>query len=212
MDSTVFDEDYFMRGPETGKSLYSRYSWKPELTIPMAQRIIDHCGIKKGARVLDFGCARGYTVKAMRGLGIDAYGYDISEWAVRNADPEVIYHVTNEKSIAFSEGAKYEWIIAKDVLEHVEYVEYKVIELMNLAREGVFAVVPLSRFDNSPYVVEEYEKDVTHCQRWTLATWVKMFLRPGWTVEASYRVPGVKDNYAQYPTGNGFVTARRIKE
>ena len=31
-----FDEDYYERGAETGKSLYSHYRWMPELTIPMS--------------------------------------------------------------------------------------------------------------------------------------------------------------------------------
>ena len=34
-----FDEDYYERGAETGKSLYSHYRWMPELTIPMCHHI-----------------------------------------------------------------------------------------------------------------------------------------------------------------------------
>ena len=48
---------------------------------------------------------------------------------------------------------------------------------------------------------------MTHRQRLTLASWARLFIEPGWRVEASYRVPGVKDNYAQHARGNGFVTA-----
>ena len=35
-----FNEDYYERGAETGKSLYSHYRWMPELTIPMCQNIV----------------------------------------------------------------------------------------------------------------------------------------------------------------------------
>jgi hypothetical protein len=96
------------------------------------------------------------------------------------------------------------------VLEHVLGVEGVIRRLMDVARVGVFAVVPLSPVDGALYVVPDYEKDVTHIHRLTLATWVRMFVRPGWSVEARYRLKGVKDNYAQYEKGNGFVTARRI--
>ncbi len=209
--SDPFDADYFLRGKETGKSLYSDYRWLPDLTIPMAQAIVEHCGVHQGSRVLDFGCARGYLVRALRGLGYDAFGYDISRWALENADEEVkkyLYHKTENRPPW--EHQKFDWIIAKDVLEHVEYVEIIVGQLMMGATGGIFVVVPLSKFDGGKYVVDDYEKDITHIQRYKLSTWAKMFIRPGWKVEVSYRVPGVKDNYQWAATGNGFITARRL--
>ena len=211
MDSEVYNEDYFLRGKETGKSLYSDYRWLPELTVPMAQAIVDHCGIVGGSRVLDFGCARGYLVRALRGLGYEAFGYDTSEWALKNCDEAARPYLGGyHNGDPFYVHHRFDWVIAKDVLEHVEYVEGVINRLMGQATCGVFAVVPLSKFDKGKYVVEEYEKDVTHLQRFTLPTWAAMFIRPGWRVEASYRVPGVKDNYAQHEYGNGFITARRV--
>ncbi len=210
----VYDEDYFMRGITSGKSLYTAYSWKPELTIPMCQRIIDHCGIEKGSRVLDFGCARGYSVRALRGLGYDAYGVDISKWALENADPEAkpYLDIVVPNTFAPLSGMYFNWIIAKDVLEHVPYVDFVINNLMEHAINGLFVVVPLSQFRNGKYVVADYEKDVTHTQRLRLIDWAEMFVRPGWAVECSYRVKGVKDNYSQYKYGNGFLTVRRIEE
>lgn len=209
---SIYDEDYFLRGKETGKSLYDNYRWMPELTVPMCQTIVDYCGIINGSKILDFGCARGYTVKAMRGLGYNAYGVDISEWAIRNCDDEVRPYLNwCENGPPLLDG-EFDWIIAKDVLEHVEYVALTIDYLMRVAAQGLFVVVPLSRHDYGRYIIDEYEKDVTHKQRYPLSTWVKMFLRVGWSVEAAYRVPGVKDNYYRtgWEHGNGFITARRI--
>ena len=86
--SDVFDEDYFLRGRQTGKSLYVDYRWLPELTVPMVSAIVSHLGIEPDHTILDYGCARGYVVKAFRQLGYKAFGVDISEWAIRNADEE----------------------------------------------------------------------------------------------------------------------------
>ncbi len=204
-----YDEDYYLHGLETGKSLYTNYHWMPELTMPMVQAMIHHLGIDKDDTVLDFGCARGYTVRAFRELGYMAWGRDTSKWAVENCDPAVkLYLSINEQY-----PAKFDWVIAKDVLEHVGHIVPTVEKLMAAAVKGVFIVVPLAPFDGLPYVVGDYEKDVTHVQRLTLGTWVKMFLRPGWSVEASYRVRGIKDNWwkPQWVKGNGFVTSRRIE-
>ena len=206
----VYDEDYFLRGKQTGKSLYEDYRWLPELTIPMVRAITSHCNITKANRVLDFGCARGYLVKALRELGYNGYGIDVSKWAIENADEETkpyLNLISNNPPLLAME---FDWIIAKDVLEHIPYVSNEINKLMNAAAKGVFAVVPLSMFDNSHYIIEEYEADVTHVQRRTLVTWMSMFIRPGWSVEVAYRIPGIKDNYAQYEKGNGFITARRI--
>jgi hypothetical protein len=214
MDPTIYDANYYLHGKDSGKSLYENYTWMPELTVPMVHRIIEHCGIEKTDIVLDFGCARGYTVKAFReAFGIEAYGVDVSEWAIENADEKVkeyCWQLSQLESGPKMSGCDIDWIIAKDVLEHVPQVADTITNLMEAAKTGVFAVVPLSPFDNTPYVVPDYEKDVTHIHRLTLASWVRMFLRPGWEVTASYRVHGVKDNYAQWENGNGFITSRRI--
>lgn len=201
----MYDEDYFLRGRESGKSLYEDYRWLPNLTIPMVQAMIKHLGIKKSHSILDFGAARGYTVKAFRELDYECYGIDTSEWAVENCDSEVIRYLTCTSRIP-----SIDWIIAKDVFEHIPKIGDIITNMMLYARVGIFAVVPLSILDGSLYVVRDYELDVTHIHRLTLASWVQMFLQPDWEVIASYRVRGIKDNYAQYALGNGFITARRI--
>lgn len=204
MSDEKYDEDYFLRGKETGKSLYENYRWLPELTIPMAGAIVRHLGIVLSDTVLDFGCARGYTVRALRSLGFDAWGHDISKWAVENADESVREFVTTAEPIPNS----FDWVIAKDVLEHVVELTYTVDWLHHVARKGIFVVVPLAH--GKRYDILSYEEDVTHVYRHPLSWWVGQFFRPGWSVEGRYRVPGVKDNYSQYPTGNGFITARRL--
>lgn len=208
-----YDADYFLRGRATGKSLYENYSWKPDLTIPMCQAIVEHCGIDKDLDVLDFGCARGYTVRALRELGYRAYGVDVSEWAIANCDPAVKEFVCLGGGIPtiVTGWGSCDWIVAKDVLEHVENVAETIDVLMMYAKRGVFAVVPLGVLTEDRYVVTSYEEDVTHVHRLTLASWVDLFARPGWKVECSYRVRGVKDNYYRpgWERGNGFLTARR---
>lgn len=206
MTGEQYDSDYYLRGKDTGKSLYEDYRWLPNLTVPMACRIIAHCGIQPDHHILDFGAARGYTVKAMRDLGYRAFGVDASKWAVDNCHPDVVDYMQHNDTIPTS----FDWIIAKDVLEHVPEVADTIDNMMFHAAIGVFAVVPLSITDGGPYNVGDYEKDVTHVHRLTLATWARMFTRHGWSVTLAYRVPGVKDNYSEYERGNGFLTCRRL--
>ena len=202
-----YDADYFLRGKQTGKSLYEDYRWLPNLTIPMCQAVTNYLGIKKTQTVLDFGCARGYMVKALRLLGFDAYGQDVSEWAIGNCDADVKQHLKLKDKLTH----EFDWIIAKDVLEHVQDADAMVTEMRAHARAGIFVVVPLSSQDGQPYVLTDYELDVTHIHRLTLASWVRMFLHRGWDVKATYRVPGIKDNHyvTAWEPGDGFIVATR---
>lgn len=206
-----YDEEYFLRGKESGKSLYENYRWLPELTKPMSERIADHLGIELADKILDFGCSRGYMVKALTELGYDASGIDISEWAISNCDESVKGKVSQGSVPVLN----YDWIIAKDVLEHLTIVDLGNVlhHFSNRAKKGVFLVVPLSSAINHRYVVPEYEKDITHVIRWPLWRWtteIHNIFDESWEICSRHLLDGVKDNYASWARGNGFITIRKI--
>lgn len=213
MDPKFYDEDYFIRGKESGKSLYTDYRWLPDLTIPMVKAIALHLDMSRGDTVLDFGCARGYMVKAFEQIGYKAEGYDPSDWVITHCDPEVADKL---RSYLFN-GSDYHWIIAKDVLEHLTIDELReaITTFSAMTTKGIFVVVPLSPKYGQPYIVPEYEQDVTHVIRMPLEDWhatLTYLLGDGWAVTATNRVAGVKDNYYEtHPLGNGFITALRCK-
>lgn len=208
----TFDASYYLRGRESGKSLYVNYRWLPDLSIPLARRIVAHLGAAPSDTFLDFGCARGYMVRALREIGYEAEGIDCSEWATENADPAVRDFVKQ----ALLPDRLYDWILAKDVLEHVPGVQLDITldALARCARKGVFIVVPLSPAPYAPYAVADFEKDVTHVHRFTLMDWHRKIADacgPDFKVESTFRIRGMKDNYGygEQSEGNGFVTCSR---
>ena len=48
----------------------------------VAKDIIKKYKLKKGQKVLDIGCGKGFLVKDLVDLGIDAYGLDISKYGI----------------------------------------------------------------------------------------------------------------------------------
>ena len=50
----LYDEEYFERGIESHKSCYTNYRWIPELTIPLAFRLIEYLRISSSEKILDF--------------------------------------------------------------------------------------------------------------------------------------------------------------
>ena len=84
--SREYGQMYFDGPREYGYGGY-RYDGRWQ---PVAKDIIDHFGLKPGDRVLDVGCAKGFLVKDLLALGIDAYGVDVSRYALMHCEPEVV--------------------------------------------------------------------------------------------------------------------------
>jgi len=200
MGSESFDADYFERGIITKKSCYENYRWIPELTIPMAMTIVDYLRIKRTDTVLDYGCAKGFLIKALRWLNRDAWGYDISEYAIKNSDPEIRNYVSTEMW-----DDEFSFCIAKDVFEHInEDTLARVIEGLLKNIQVMFVVVPLG--ENGRYRAENNNMDHTHviCENedWWL-TFLKRFRRD---VSCRLRIPGIKDSYKNIRMSHGFFT------
>ena len=43
----------------------------------------------KPRRVLDVGCAKGFLVEALRDRGVEAFGIDVSEYAIGEVRPDI---------------------------------------------------------------------------------------------------------------------------
>lgn len=205
--ASLFDEDYYERGKETCKSLYSNYRWLPELTIPMASYLVWQLPIDDDQTVLDFGCAKGYLVLALRLLGRQAYGVDISKYATERCPKEVepyIRMITPNDSLSPQHGYPYDWVLAKDVLEHIPYNDIdRVLSSIRDAGKKLFAVIPLAM--NGLYIVPMYENDVSHIIREDMDWWIERFRRAGFKhLKSSYYMPYIKENYRSWERGNGF--------
>jgi len=81
-----FGQEYFDGPREQGYGGY-RYDgrWRA-----VAQRAIEYFGLRPNDRILDIGCAKGFFVKDLIDTlpGIQAYGLDISEYALTHSHPD----------------------------------------------------------------------------------------------------------------------------
>lgn len=206
-----YDEDYFERGIVTGLSNYSNYRWIPELTIPMVMTMIDFLGINRTDKILDYGAAKGYIVKAFKWLGRHAIGVDVSMYAINNCDKEVedrIFHVDSLPNLF--EDFSFEWIIAKDVFEHIDYSQIKKV-LSSLNANRMFAIIPMG--ENNRYFHRYNDADKTHVIREDYSWWITKFQKSGWALEDfRYEVRGIKDAYYdEVPKAHGFFTLKRLQ-
>ena len=81
-----FDWEYFDGQRTQG---YGGYTYDGRW-VPIARDIVAHFGLRAGHHVLDVGCAKGFLVKDLMLVcpGLRVYGLDVSEYALRSAEPE----------------------------------------------------------------------------------------------------------------------------
>lgn len=207
ISSEEFSADYYERGEACGLSCYTDYRWMPDLTIPMVRALIRELGIKQYESILDFGCAKGYVVKAFKQLGYHAVGVDVSEYAINASDPETRPYLFLGSRVPFFNVPR-DWILAKDVLEHIPEGEIpEVLKDFRLNARKLFVAVPLG--NNGAYTIPEMEKDVTHRIRRPLWWWSMRLEEAGFKVrDARFEMRGVKENWTRrYKFGNGFLAA-----
>jgi cyclopropane fatty-acyl-phospholipid synthase-like methyltransferase len=186
-----YDKDYFENGLETGKSCYKNYRWLPELTIPFAYKLIKFAGMEEGEQVLDFGCAKGFLVYALRLAGMESYGYDTSRYAIQNCHPHVVDYVDN--NISYTK--KFDWIVSKDVFEHIpNNTLVSLVRTLAFMAPKMVVLVPYTKTTNKEeFVNEKYEQDPTHINRKTYHGWMDFMKSNGW-----YSINHVDDKYGYY--------------
>jgi len=201
----LFDEEYFEDGIRSGKSLYENFRWMPQKSFPIAATIKE---LYPEKRILDYGCAKGFVVYALRLLGMDAFGYDISSYAINNCKPEVKQFIYSNKQ----DLPMIDVIFGKDILEHLpyEHVDSELKWLNSICKEACF-IIPFG--SNGRYRIAEYGFDVTHVIAEDEEWWIKRFYKAGFVVDHFYyRVRGFKDNWISHdPYGNGiFLLSNKI--
>ena len=210
--SEMYDEDYFERGPESGKSLYEAYRWLPWRMARAAKAIVDAFGLKPGDTVLDVGCAKGFLVRALRFFDIEADGVDVSRYALSHADPNVAAYLFEAegfwRTMDEHEPAPYDLAICKDVLEHLTCGEIADL-LRNTAKVArrLFAVIPLG--DGERFTVPQYNADVTHITPRPVRWWRDRLEAHGWRItRVAFKFPAFKESWTErYPLANGFLSA-----
>lgn len=108
--------EYFDGEREYG---YGGYSYDGRW-IPVAKRMVEHFQLEPGDRLLDIGCAKGFLVKDLIDLGVDGYGIDISEYAVKNCPPEIVgrLHVGSADHLPFPDGS-FAAVVAINVIHNL---------------------------------------------------------------------------------------------
>jgi SAM-dependent methyltransferase len=158
--SEYYDADYFasQQGKEfrkgDGNKDYWGYKnqyaeWYGAAPICKAWKEIfglSKCNTEFGlCKALDVGCGRGTFTAYMRDVGIEAWGFDFSGWAVGNPYPRcdkgwiVQWDATDKKGWPYGSLA-FDFVVALDFFEHLyaDDIEYVISEMYRVSKRFIF--------------------------------------------------------------------------
>ena len=143
----------------------------------IADRIVNDL---KPKTVLDAGCAMGYLVAALRDRGVDAYGIDISEYAISKVREDIKpYCVVGSLTEPLPDclPRKYDLVVTIEVLEHLYEEDGKraIHNLCTFSDRIIFSSTPDDFSEHTHFNVQQREY------------WAKLFAAEGFYDDLSYR-------------------------
>ena len=139
--------------------------------------VADHikAGIQPGS-VLDAGCAMGFLVESLRVRGVEAWGVDISEYAIQNVHPDFRPFCQVGSILAPFPHRRYDLIVCIEVLEHLlpEQAAPAVANLCKHSSDILFS----STSDDT--------KEATHFNVQPPQYWAALFARSGFYPDADF--------------------------
>ena len=135
--SRLYGKEYFDGPREYGYGGYNYDGrWKP-----VAKDIMKHYNLSKKSKVLDIGCAKGFLVKDLVDLGIDAYGLDISKYAIENAQLDIKDRLTvgSAEKLPFKDN-EFDFVISINAIHNLN---------RNLCKKAIKEMQRVSKAKNS---------------------------------------------------------------
>lgn len=191
-----FDKDYYENGIKKGLSGYENYHYIPTRSYSEAIELVNRFNFNS---VIDYGAAKGFLVHALRQLGKEAYGEDISDYAIKNSLPDIQAYMSKPGN------RQVDFMVGKDVLEHVHEDEMLfLLEFLYTKAEQFLFVIPLG--EDGMYRIREYEVDKSHYTKRDEDWWIDIFKLAGFKIKSfDYNMGRIKEKWTTtYPFGNGF--------
>jgi SAM-dependent methyltransferase len=128
------------------------------------------------ARVLDVGCAHGFLVEAFWDRGVEAWGLDISSYAIEQVRPDMRKYCRVASATETIDNGPFDLVTCIEVLEHMpEGDALAAVERMTGAADTIL-------FSSSPYDFNE----PTHINVRPLLYWLNVFQEHGFSPDVLF--------------------------
>lgn len=175
----IFEKGYFQNSKISNYQDYTSKKFEA-----LADDLARELNLGREEKVLDFGCATGGLVAALRLKGFNGVmGTDISYWAISHGRTEfglskdVLHHYNRQ----LLEG-DFSIVLMLDVFEHVHTEELDNL-LGCLAASRIAVRIPVSALEGDHYVLEVSRADKTHIQVHTKDWWSSLMRKHGFVMD-----------------------------
>lgn len=167
----IFDEHFFESGEET-EARYKSYTMQS--ILPKRERqaklLMAHY---TPSRVLDVGCAKGFLVLALRGLGVEAFGVDVSDYALFSAPEKARQYLfkvdLNNDALPFANG-NFDLVTVYSAFEYLDNLPHALAEIHRVIRNGGVLHVEIGYgdyyFKSGKHLVEKYGIKLLDERKW----------------------------------------------
>lgn len=149
-----------------------------------------------GKKILDVGCAYGQVVASLLKKKYDAYGIDLSDYAIKaghNEYPPLVGRTIQGSAhdlSAYGDNT-FDFLYSQQVFEHIpaEVCEQLATETFRIAKPGAIMWVGLVLDINSDYQPQGYnpkDSDKTHINLRPKAWWDEKMIKAGWSKEEEF--------------------------
>lgn len=168
---------------------YSGYTYDGRW-VPIAKRFIDYYNLKKGDKVLDVGSAKGYLIYDFINLGIDAYGIDISKYAIDCSPPEIRWRLKegDAKDLYKYKDKQFDLVISINTIHNLKEDDCRKA-IREIQRVGKKAFIVVDSYRNDEERERIFEWNITAETIKSNVGWIELFKEERYTGDYFWFVP-----------------------
>lgn len=166
--ASFYDAEYFTAGTKSNYKPYTGGAWVRRLS----RLILDQL---RPSSVLEVGCAYGFVVAEMRRKGVEAYGFDVSEFAISQSQaPAYTWVGSADDKESFSPSGV-DLIVSTEMLEHLSERQIRLfLDNAKIAKRMLL----LFGIEGGSEMHEDDGHVTFQPKRW----WERVFVEHGWSM------------------------------
>ena len=180
-----YDKEYY------GTINYTDYLGRKNKYFKTAEELVDLLKklslVKEDSEILDYGCAVGFLIEGFSRIGLNASGYDVSHWAVKESIK------SGNKMVHDYTDFTGDILVSLDVFEHMRDTDIKHV-LDATSPEVLIVRIPSSMDGGETFHLDVSKKDPTHINCKDKGDWLKFFGKSGYTFNLALNLFSIYDS------------------
>jgi len=158
--------------------------------IPIADKFIKHYKLKPGNKILDIGSAKGYLVYDLRNKGMDAYGLEISEYAIDCAPSQIQRYMIygNAKHMPMFKDREFDLVISINTIHNLPEKDCR-DSLREIQRIGKNSFITVDSYRTAEEKKRMFEWNLTAETVKSTEDWKIMFDEEGYKGDFYWFIP-----------------------